>query len=89
MHDVHVFVLFCLVILCPWWEIWVALNGYGTAAAKAALLIFTAVSHFYVFKHWFGCHIPVFCIFNACMDVDVCDCTLRLHGHHKRVHREL
>ena len=51
-----VFVVVVLVLLCLLQNIWVALPGYGTAAARAALPIPISVcSIFCVFKQWYGC----------------------------------
>ena len=71
------------VLHCPVWEIWVALPGYSTAAARAVLPIPTSVcSIFCVSKQQYGCQ----CLgFLVCTQMLMHAMAHGLCGHLKRV----
>ena len=77
------FLMIFLLLHCPLREIRVALSGYGTAAARAALTIFLSVcvQYFRASQQWCGCQ--CLGIFNVRTDVAECDCTRGLCGHRK------
>ena len=71
------------VPLGPLWETRVALPGWNTAAARAALRIPISVCSISLCP--FVVMPPKFAVFNVCTDVDACDSTQGLYGHRKRV----
>ena len=75
-------VLFCLVLLSPLWEIWVALLGKAQQPKEQCCPYLSMCVAFLCVQTMVW--VPVFGIFNMHPDIDTYNCTWGLYGHHKR-----